>query len=212
MSYGLQVYNSLGQIRLDTTDRIPRYLGSISGIASSGQPETQHSSPGFYFLFTRTFNIPVPGILANGEYFTLLTSKIVETFYIDDAYGQHYTAISSSVSQIARYHVWEITNLTGTTQAQWNTLAGTSGVVYAVGSWFFNTVLGTGLGTGTVKTWPPSITAYASIPSFSNVEQVFVPSVTPYNGGFNITWPAQTITGYYWHYLSLYYTLQAYTY
>jgi hypothetical protein len=47
---------------------------------------------------------------------------------------------------------------TTTTQANWNTIAGTSGVTYAVGSVFTCTDIGTGLGDGTaqVTTWTSS--------------------------------------------------------
>ncbi|NBR61016.1 MAG: hypothetical protein EBT86_05080, partial [Actinobacteria bacterium] len=63
------------------------------------------------------------------------------TDYIDD------TSITISAATVGKNY--RITNLTGTTNAQWNTAAGTSGVTYAVGD-IFTAAVTAGTGTGTV--------------------------------------------------------------
>ena len=64
--------------------------------------------------------------------------------YIDD------TSITiSAVGALTVGKNYRITSLTGTTNAQWNTAAGTSGVTYAVGD-IFTAAVTAGTGTGTV--------------------------------------------------------------
>jgi hypothetical protein len=56
---------------------------------------------------------------------------------------------SIAASLIKAGSTYTILNTTGTTQAQWNTTAGTTGVTYSVGSTF--TAVAVGVGTGTVS-------------------------------------------------------------
>lgn len=52
-----------------------------------------------------------------------------------------------------------IVNYAGTTNANWNSIAGTSGVTYAVGSVFTAAIAGTGLGTGTAAPKPAIVSS-----------------------------------------------------
>jgi len=109
---------------------------------------------------------------------TLVQNAVVSSFYGQDGgtaaqmgqttySGRYYAninAIASSVNVIEVYlaiqnsvlatafvvgQYYQILSLGSTTQAQWNTIAGTSGVVYAVGSTFTAVAVGVGTGTAT---------------------------------------------------------------
>lgn len=67
---------------------------------------------------------------------------------------------------------YTITNLGTTTNAQWNTIAGTTGITYAVGSAFTCANIGAGMGTGQAYNIYDSFTRYTQ-----NVSNVF--SITP---------------------------------
>jgi hypothetical protein len=56
--------------------------------------------------------------------------------------------------------VYSITSLTGTSQAQWNTAAGTSGLPYVVGSVFTAAAAGAGTGTASAITRPVASDLY----------------------------------------------------
>jgi len=83
----------------------------------------------------------------NGARVTVSTSGV--PFWISPS-ANIFTAGSFSVGQ-----GYKIVSLTGTTQAQWNTTAGTSGVTYVVGSFFVAATVGAGTGTaGLVIAYP----------------------------------------------------------
>ena len=67
-----------------------------------------------------------------------------------------YLAVQNSVvaTSFVIGNFYQILTLTGTTQAQWNTTAGTTGVTYAVGSTF--DCVAAGVGTGTAMKFAPS--------------------------------------------------------
>jgi hypothetical protein len=188
-------------------------LGSVSGTNDSGYVSN-------LIVTTVSVVIPISGIVANGDYFFNLSHRIVETAGYDIynpnvVYG---SAQAYTVGQITGFTVFEITNLTGTTQAQWNTFAGTSGVVYAVGSWFFNAVAGTGLGTGGIKTWSGriiinyNIYGYLDPITYQASDNTYQAYVIPYNGGVTLYWPARIATTYARHNQRIYYNLNIYKY
>jgi hypothetical protein len=220
MSYGLQVYNSLGQIRLNSDDRIPRYLGIVTSATSTGYP----IGPVFGDLNTFIVDVPFPGVFANSDYFLLLTHKIAQTEWYDYHGKAFYsTRFDGTVSGlITSYTVCVIRSLPGTTQSQWNTLAGTTGVTYSVGDWFFNEKLGTGLGTGGVSIYlgdtTVSYSAGYAVPTHTNINNRYPAYAYAYDGGFKIKWGAKTATKFasgalaYQQNKKLFYILQVYKY
>jgi hypothetical protein len=64
---------------------------------------------------------------------------------------------------------YAIATLGNTTNSQWNTIAGTVGVTYSVGSNFYATVIGNGYGTGTAYN---SMSGYLSVPPGATTTQV----------------------------------------
>ena len=205
MSYGLQVYNSLGQLRLDITDRLPRYLAEVKGRAHTPFKSVGPNDAANNALNDFSFDVPISGMVAGGNYVLLFNHYVANTNFYNkwgfNDYGQDYT-----VDQITVLNsLFEITSLGATTQAQWNALAGTSGVVYAAGvqSWFFNQVVGTNMGDGGVR----SYSRYVRYP----------PAISAIDGGVRVLWRVPTSWGNggtveALYQFVLYYTIQVYKY
>jgi hypothetical protein len=75
---------------------------------------------------------------------------------------------------------YKITDLGSTTNAQWNTIAGTSGVTYSVGSTFTCANIGTGLGTGQAATVYNAFTRFNQTITNEN----HITPTTPIENGF----------------------------
>lgn len=94
---------------------------------------------------TQTFNLAIAGVTPAGSSTTLFT------------FG---TAPNISGGSFVTSTVYSITSLGSTTQAQWNTAAGTSGLTYAVGSVFTAAAAGAGSGTASAITRPVADSLY----------------------------------------------------
>lgn len=66
---------------------------------------------------------------------------------IEEVYLAAYNSVTAGSFVIGQYY--QILSLGSTTQTQWNTIAGTSGVTYAVGSTFYASTTGASSGNGT---------------------------------------------------------------
>lgn len=66
---------------------------------------------------------------------------------IQEVYLAAYNSVTAGSFVVGQYY--QILSLGTTTQTQWNTIAGTSGVTYAVGSTFYAATTGASSGTGT---------------------------------------------------------------
>jgi len=131
-------------------------------IASGGVSYVTINDPGNGYLTTPTCTITAPKITFNGatsvddtaETITYATHKFVTgdsvTYY--NGGGTSITGLTSGNTTAGSFVTagrYIIRTLTGTTNAQWNTAAGTSGVTYAVGDIF--TAAAAGAGTGTAQ-------------------------------------------------------------
>ncbi len=77
MAYGLQLWDSSGNLTLDTSDRLSRWVASYSATtwvptswAGSyyGYMMTVSGVDIYYFLYDMTIDIPVPGMANNGSW------------------------------------------------------------------------------------------------------------------------------------------------
>ena len=100
-------------------------------------PNLVYQENGAVFDLTKT-----DGSISNIEYRAFLISKNAQG--VEEIYGTTYTPANFTLGK--RY---TILSLGTTTQTQWNTAAGTSGRVYAVGSEFICAAVSTGTGTAT---------------------------------------------------------------
>lgn len=96
MSYGLQLWNVNGELSLDISSRIAKWVGEYSGIIDARTTNDINVE-----FKNRSIDIAIPGMQANGEWIVLISS--VSTYYngyltptLSPAIGQiPYTVIGS---------------------------------------------------------------------------------------------------------------------
>ena len=80
MAYGLKIWNGAGQLRLDTSDRLPKYVASFSGkgYANYGTWSKRlygESASGYYTThYVHYFYVNYPGITNDGTWDAVITS------------------------------------------------------------------------------------------------------------------------------------------